>query len=72
MKSTSRSVLLGTMASILVAVSGCGENNESRVDSGGVTPPGAATSSDDGLKAKNITKSANPYGKARPKAQPSQ
>jgi hypothetical protein len=72
MKSTIRSALLGTTATILAGISGCGENNESRVDSGGVTPPGAATSSEDGLKAKNDTKSANPYkGMMGPKVQPS-
>ena len=56
MKSTIRSVLLGTTAAILLGLSGCGENNEARVAGGGVTPAGAATSSEDGLKVQAAKK----------------
>jgi len=56
MKSTIRSVSLGTTAAIFLGLSGCGENNEARVDAGGVTKPGAATSSEDGFKAQSAKK----------------
>ena len=53
MKSTIRSLLLGTTAAILLGLSGCGEDNEARVAGGGVTPAGAATSSEDGFKVQS-------------------
>jgi hypothetical protein len=62
MKSTTRSMSLGTAAAILLGLSGC-ENNEARVDSGGVTPPGAATSSEDGFKVKSGKKGERVQGR---------
>jgi hypothetical protein len=65
-----RGPILGSAALVLLGLVGCGENNEARVESGGVTPPGAGASSEDGLKAKPETKSANPYKGMGPKSQP--
>jgi len=56
MKSTILSALLVTTATILLGLSGCGENNEARVAGGGVTPAGAATSSEDGFKVPTAKK----------------
>jgi hypothetical protein len=70
MKSTIRSALLVTAASLL-GLSGCGENNEARVDAGGVTKSGAATSSEDGFKVQS-GKKENVYkvGGGAPKSEP--
>jgi hypothetical protein len=65
-----RGISLAALISVLLGLSGCGENNEARVDSQGVTPPGAATTSEDGLKVKYDAKSGNPYKGIGPKAQP--
>jgi hypothetical protein len=56
-----RVAILGSATLVLLGLAGCGENNEARVESGGVTPPGAASSSDAGLKVKLETTTKNPY-----------
>jgi hypothetical protein len=63
MKSTIRSVWLGTTAAIALGFSGCGENNEARLEPKGVTPPGAAETSDAGLKVDVPRSTTNPYNK---------
>ena len=70
MKSTIRSVLLGTTSVILLGLSGCGENNEARIEGGGVTPPNAATTSEEALKAPKPEMKKSPYtmGPKKPSA----
>jgi hypothetical protein len=70
MKSTIRGMALGTTAAMLLGLCGCGENNEARVDSGGVTPPNAATTSDEGLKAPKPDMTKSPYMTGPSKAPP--
>jgi hypothetical protein len=51
MKSSIRVAILGSVGLALAGLAGC-ENNEARVQGGGVTPPGAVTTSDDAAKIK--------------------
>jgi hypothetical protein len=53
--------LVVTIFPVLLALCGCGENNEARIEGGGTTPPNAASTSEAGLKVQvPITKA--PYG----------
>jgi len=63
-----RSMWLPPFGLACLLLAGC-ENNEARVDGGGVTPSGASADSNDGLKVKVQNKS-NPYGMG-PKSAPS-
>jgi hypothetical protein len=46
-----RGVALGTVSLALIVLAGC-ENNEASVKGTGVTPPGAAATSEEGAKVK--------------------
>jgi hypothetical protein len=70
MKDLMRGTILGVVTLTLLTLGGCGENNEARIEQQGITPPGAAATSEDGLKVKVEVKTTNPYG-VGPKAPPS-
>jgi hypothetical protein len=65
MRLTIHSMILGAAGCALVGLVGC-ENNEARVTGTGVTPPGAAATSEDSAKVKiEPTRTAPPgYGPA--------
>lgn len=70
MKSSIRGVILGTAGWALLGLVGC-ENNEANVTGTGVTPPGAAATSEDGLKVKvQPQKAPAGYGPAMGKRAP--
>jgi len=78
MKASIRGVILGTAGWALLGLVGC-ENNEANVKGTGVTPPGAAATSEEGAKVKveavkKVAPSGYPsgpgYGPRKPTAPP--
>jgi hypothetical protein len=61
MKSSIRGAILGSAGVALLGLAGC-ENNEASIKNDGVTPPGAAATSEEGAKVKVAPRTKPPEG----------